>query len=343
MLDRLVENALGFLSQAIETLESAPKFSVINFYAAVELFLKARLLREHWSLVVTKSPDWEKFVSGDFVSVSFDEACTRLDKIAQSPIAPRARGKFDAVRLHRNKMVHFFHAGQDSEHRVIEDIAIEQLHAWYELHQLLLQQWKDVFEPWQSELAGIERQLQRHKKYLGAKFDALKPKLDEIASQGQNVYSCTRCNFPAAVMIEGGVTGLREGDCLVCGAFNKWLSMKCPSCDEEGILHDGVRFSCECGCSLEERGLVDALDETEVTKDDYMDNPYPANCGECEGWHTVVCREEKNLCVVCLDVADELTHCGFCGEASTGRLEDSYLLGCGQCEGSVNWNSRKDD
>jgi hypothetical protein len=136
LLARLVENALGFLSHAIDCLETAPKFSVIDFYAAVELFLKARLLHEHWSLVVTKNPDWEKFVSGDFISVSFDEACTRLDKIVQSPIPARARSKFDAVRLHRNKMVHFFHAGEGAQHQIIEDVAIEQLRAWYELHQL---------------------------------------------------------------------------------------------------------------------------------------------------------------------------------------------------------------
>jgi hypothetical protein len=343
LLDRLVENALGFLSHAIEALEDAPKFSVIDFYTAVELFLKARLLREHWSLVVTKNPDWEKFVSGDFASVTFDEACIRLDKVVQSPVPPRARGKFDAVRLHRNKMVHFFHVGEKSQHHVIEDIAIEQLHAWSELHQLLLQQWKEVFNPWQKELAKIESQLQRHKKYLAAKFEAVKPRLDEIAASGQDICACTLCNFPAAVMIDGDVSGLREGTCLVCGAANTWLSMKCPSCGEDAILYDGGHFSCECGHSLDEQGLVGALDETVVTKDNYFENPYPANCGECEGWHTVVARDDKNLCVVCLDVTDELSHCEFCSEASTGRLEDSYLYGCGQCDGSVGWHGNKDD
>ncbi|MBR1169147.1 hypothetical protein [Bradyrhizobium liaoningense] len=343
MLGRLVENAIGFLSHSIEALETAPKFSVIDFYAAVELFLKARLLREHWSLVVAKNPDWERFLAGDFVSVSFDEACTRLDKVVRSSIPSRARDKFDAVRLHRNKMVHFFHAGEDSQHRVIEDIAIEQLHAWYELHQLLLQQWKEVFEPWQKELAGIERQLQSHKKYLAARFDALKPKLDEIAAGGQSVCSCTFCNFAAAVMVAGDISGLHDGNCLVCGAANMWLSMECPDCGKNAILYDGCDFSCECGYSPDERGLVEALDETVVTKDNYFDNPYPANCGECEGWHTVVSREGKNFCVVCLDVADELSYCGFCAEASTGSLEDSYLVGCGQCDGSAGWHARKDD
>ncbi|WP_143201595.1 hypothetical protein, partial [Bradyrhizobium sp. NAS96.2] len=282
LLARLVENAIGFLSHAIDALETAPKFSVIDFYSAVELFLKARLLREHWSLVVAKSPDWEKFVSGDFVSVSFEEACIRLDKVARSPIPQRARAKFDAVRLHRNKMVHFFHVGEQGQSHLIEAVAIEQLRAWYELN-LLLQQWEDVFQPWQKELAQIERQLQRHKGYLAAKFDTLKPRLDELESEGRHIRGCRICNFVAAVMTEVELPELYEGECLVCGAFNKWLLMSCPNCREWAILSDGAQFSCECGYSPDERSLVNDLDETVVTKDNYFDNPYPANCGECEG------------------------------------------------------------
>lgn len=343
LLNRLVENALGFLSRAIETLEAAPKFSVIDFYAAVELFLKARLLREHWSLVATKNPDWAKFVAGDFVSVGFEEACDRLDKVVQSPVPPKARSRFNSVRLHRNRMVHFFHVGEDEYHQIIEDVAIEQLGAWYELHQLLRQQWKDVFEPWQEGLAAIEKQLERHRKYLVAKFEALKPELDKAAAGGHDICNCTRCNFGAAVMGDGGISGLKEGNCRVCGTANKWLSMECSSCGNEAFVYDGADFSCECGHSLDERGLVKALDETVVTKDDYFENPYPANCGECEGWHTVVSRNDRNLCVVCLDVTDELDTCGFCSEATTGTLEDSHLFGCGQCDGSAGWNADKDD
>ncbi|MGC0325020.1 hypothetical protein ABIG06_005649 [Bradyrhizobium sp. USDA 326] len=342
LLERLVENALGFLSHAIETLESAPKFSVIDFYAAVELFLKARLLREHWSLVVAKNPDWEKFVSGDFVSVTFEEACSRLEKVVQAPIPSRARAKFDAVRLHRNKMVHFFHAGEEGQNQLIEAVAIEQLHAWYELH-MLLRQWKDVFEPWQKKVAQIELRLQRHKKYLAAKFDALKPDLKRFEGEGKLIRGCSFCNFSAAVMAKGGISNLYEGKCLVCGAFNKWLLMKCPQCNECSVLSDGGQFDCTCGHSLEVHDLADILDETVVTKDNYFENPYPANCGECEGWHTVVSHEGKNLCVLCLDVSAELHTCEFCHEACTGELEDSYLHGCGQCEGSAGWNADKDD
>ena len=56
-LASLVENAIDFLDRALRDLDSAPKYSVIHFYAAVELFLKARLLAEHWSLVIAKRQD----------------------------------------------------------------------------------------------------------------------------------------------------------------------------------------------------------------------------------------------------------------------------------------------
>ncbi|HDX8403318.1 TPA: hypothetical protein RQN00_003427 [Aeromonas dhakensis] len=68
MLGRLVDNAFDFLNKAVVELNDYPKFSVINFHAAVELFLKARLMKENWSLVVSnrQEPNWDKFISGNF-------------------------------------------------------------------------------------------------------------------------------------------------------------------------------------------------------------------------------------------------------------------------------------
>ena len=42
-LQLLVENAIDFLNQAADELANNPKYSVIHFYTAVELLLKARL------------------------------------------------------------------------------------------------------------------------------------------------------------------------------------------------------------------------------------------------------------------------------------------------------------
>ena len=51
--DSLVRNAMDFLKKSVDELEESPKYSVIYFSTAVELFLKARLLREHWSLIIS--------------------------------------------------------------------------------------------------------------------------------------------------------------------------------------------------------------------------------------------------------------------------------------------------
>ena len=117
MFSRLVENGFDFLFKAIDELKDQPKYSVIHFHAAVELFVKARLMHEHWSLVVTKrqEPAWEKFVAGDFQSVSLDEAASRLSKIVRSGLSAPELEAFREVARHRNKMVHFFHEAHTDE------------------------------------------------------------------------------------------------------------------------------------------------------------------------------------------------------------------------------------
>jgi len=93
----LVANAVDFLTLATEEFKERPKHSIIAFHSAVELFLKARLMEEHWSLVVSKTPDLASFERGDFVSVTFEEACQRLAKIVGSAIPERARLTLDVI------------------------------------------------------------------------------------------------------------------------------------------------------------------------------------------------------------------------------------------------------
>jgi hypothetical protein len=75
----LVRNAIDFARKSVEEIKRSPKFSMIHFCSALELFLKARLLREHWSLVVSQpeKASLAKFRSGGFHSVSMEEATKR--------------------------------------------------------------------------------------------------------------------------------------------------------------------------------------------------------------------------------------------------------------------------
>jgi hypothetical protein len=69
---------------------------------------------------------------------------------------------------------------------------------------------------------------------------------------------------------------------------------------------------------LDERGLVNEINEFVVTKDNYFDAVVPANCSECEGYRTVVEYESEYLCVNCFTVCEQLEACGWCGAESAG-------------------------
>ena len=101
LFQRLTTSALEFLRRAMAEAEANPKFALVHFCAGLELILKARLLREHWSLVVTSKPDLRKFQSGDFrESVSLGRLpssdllvslTTRFQRMHQPPLR-KSRG-----------------------------------------------------------------------------------------------------------------------------------------------------------------------------------------------------------------------------------------------------------
>ena len=130
MFDSLVGNAFDFLEHSSQELEISPKYSLINFTAAIELLLKARLMLEHWSLIIEEpqKANLSQFLNGDFRSIGMEEAIQRLKSIANSPISDKERRVFHALREHRNKLVHFFHPNYVGrpDHTAIESVVVEQ-------------------------------------------------------------------------------------------------------------------------------------------------------------------------------------------------------------------------
>jgi hypothetical protein len=122
IFDEIVLNAIDFTNRSVKELKRSPKYSMIHFAAAVELFLKARLLREHWSLVVSRPElaSLQDFRSGKFHSVSVEEAIRRLRNVANETISDRAEKAFRAVADHRNRLIHFFHPTLSSTAKTAE-------------------------------------------------------------------------------------------------------------------------------------------------------------------------------------------------------------------------------
>lgn len=111
---QLLANGLDFINHAVESLRGEPdakalKLAIIYLDAGVELVLKERLIREHWTLVFRRpgAARREEFQSGDFQSASFDECIDRLIHIVGWSIQDKERRKLKQFRRKRNALMHF--------------------------------------------------------------------------------------------------------------------------------------------------------------------------------------------------------------------------------------------
>lgn len=193
MFSRLVLNAIEFFKRSVAELQDNPKYSVINFHASVELFFKARLMQEHWSLILTKpdQADYSKFIKGDFHSVSLDEAIKRLKNIAGESLSEEERKSFDRIREHRNQLVHLFHPNYDKKPDMImlSSIVAEQCRAWFYLYKLLTERWRDRFQVHLSDIEKLNFSMHRHKDFLKVKFESLWPEIEQEIAEGAKFIS----------------------------------------------------------------------------------------------------------------------------------------------------------
>lgn len=342
IFDSLTRNAFDFLERGIAEFDKSPKYSVIHFCAAVEMLLKARLMKEHWSLIVSK-PDQAnltKFMAGDFISVTLEDCRARIRDVAGEDIGDDAYNSFRALANHRNKMVHFFHQGLDSDEKAKAQIVAEHCRSWFHLHRLL-NRWGGYFHDFGSEIAHADRAMKGHRKYLAAKFKALKPELDAARKAGSAPKACSACGFKAAIpdAPDDQIASLR---CLVCDHAETQVELECPHCGESIVIANEGYATCEhCGGVIEPEHLVDALTKDVVGTKDYFETGLPANCGTCDGYHTVVERGDMYFCANCFDLSDHVEQCEWCNELNTGDMEHSYSVGCSHCDGKV--GREKDD
>ncbi len=333
-VDDLIGNATDFLKSATADLSARPKHSVIAFYTAIELIVKARLMAEHWTLVVSKNAERGQFAKGDFVSVTFDEACARLQNVIGSPLPDNAKAIFNSLRKHRNKMVHFYHEGE-ADKNALESIALEQLLGWRALVSLIENQWQGIFANMAFDITAIDQDFAEHRLYAKAKFESLAERLAEIADAGGVLVDCHSCTFKAAERREE-LAAVFSSRCLVCNACRRWMVTPCPSCsvDLTNEGDDGAACkSCDAAFTMEE--LVEHLNQEIITKDNYFDVMTPANCANCEGYHTVISWDGSYVCLNCIEHSDEIGVCGWCGEGNNGELEASFVYGCSACDGNV--------
>lgn len=352
MFESLVRNAIDFLKKSVDELEKDPKYSVIHFFAAIELFLKARLLAEHWTLILTdinrvrrkEHTILQKLKDGDVHTVGLDKAIERLRKVCELHIPKKADSAFREVKKHRNKLIHFFHPEyhKDPPYGTYDEIVPEQWSAWYHLHKLLTEKWIEHFGDYSDEFDELESLIMANKKFLAAKYEELKPNIEAEKRNGLKYETCTWCGFESA-RFEEMYDLLYSRNCRVCFHRDNTLHIKCPECKNEVLIEDQGVGECpnpDCDFSSD----IDYLDSLFVGYQDPKDDPEVAYCAECEyaSDPSVIClNDEKGvyLCLNCLTIHYSAGKCGFCDTYVAGMdFEASYSFGCIFCDGAVGYD-----
>lgn len=343
-LSRLIDNGFVFLEKAIDQFQKEPKFSVINFCIATELFLKARLMKEHWSLVVSTNPDINAFKKGDFKSINFKDLIPKIEAITGEKFELDVKTCFNGLANHRNKMVHFYHDFSKGAEKHIEQIAIEQCSGWHFLRGLL-GKWDEIFEPYEEKIHRVDSKMKRHSVYLKTVYKNILPEIKLAISEGAVFTDCRICKNKSSEVKEL-TEFLYLSRCKVCHFSDEYVTIPCQEEDCEGIIKiDGYSsgqaeyFCPECEQEITHKELSEILNDEPATHHNYMDH-IEMNCAECEVPGEVIKHREYYICLNCLQVDGELSICGWCneGQIGGGNLEFSALSGCSFCDGSSGWH-----
>ncbi len=341
----LVQNAFDFLERGIADFGNSPKYSVIHFCAAVEMFIKARLMQEHWSLIVSKpdQADLSKFIVGNFESVTLAEARSRLSAIAHEEIPNEAFSSFRELANHRNKIIHFFHADIEGDERARETIVAEHCRSWFQLHRLLCR-WNDHFGDFETKISRADHSMKEHRQYLSAKYKALNKELDVFRNSDNPPRTCNSCGFKSAIPdpIDDHIAIVK---CKVCDHIETQVQIECPQCEKTITIANEGYGTCEhCNKIIEPDDIGEALADhgaAHFAAQNGDDSLEPASCDQCDGYQTVINRSGIYFCTNCFGIFDHIECCEWCNEPNTGDMEHSYVTGCNHCEGHTGWH--KDD
>ncbi|WP_435613463.1 hypothetical protein [Streptomyces sp. bgisy159] len=254
-----VRNGIDYLASVVEHLDENAsdvgprdlKYAVLHLQAAVEVLLKARLQREHWSLVF-KDPGRaarKDFESGDFESCGTDATIDRLRDIAGIAIDRKEAEALKDLAKDRNALQHYglthnAHAVEARAGRVLDFLM-----RFLDIHLLPL------LEGQERERAGrdmipVAEGVKNISSYVKRRLNRLR---GELAGLESRTIMCPSCEQMTLVVAP------HSGDCRFCGA--SWDSAEllsfnylgcsdgllaraypCPQCDT-GAFVEGVNFA----------------------------------------------------------------------------------------------------
>lgn len=336
--DDVVSNALDFFTQSINQIETKPKYSVINFCAGLELLLKARLLLEHWSLVMAKPEDADliKFRSGDFQSVTMEASIKRLTGTCGEVFSVEEKKCYKGLRDHRNRLIHFYHDvyTKKSTPTLLEQIAAEQCNAWRFLHERLDGPWSEHFKRHTAAVRRLNQKLHRLRLFLKTKFASLSGVIKKDTEEGVEYQKCSSCGYRSSKVDEEHEPVFMS-ECKVCGNTERFLRLYCSKCrTQSSNITDITAASCsneDCEKMFELQDVLAKYGPPSDPKDQGSPHFYCAACEYSEPSATTL--GDNPFCFSCMQWFSCEDECRYCGENLVGfDPSDSAWLGCFMCE-----------
>lgn len=208
----LAENALDYLilsgEQFAQGGERMLKHALANVGDGVELLVKARLERDDWSLVFSApgKATRERYESGEFVSVRFDQATERLRDSCSFELTPDETGLLGELRQVRNRVRHFrLKLSREAAGSLLARATAFGLD-FYSKH---LEGAGDLLE---SELAELRARLGTLEEFVEHRLAQVQPEADQLGDvrligcphcSQQTLYpdgECVRCLFCRSTM-----------------------------------------------------------------------------------------------------------------------------------------------
>lgn len=209
------------------------KYAVLNLACGLELILKARLEKEHWSLIfanVNKAAK-EKIKQGDFVSVDMETAIDRLKNISEVSLSLKTQNDLKAIRKIRNKIMHF---AVNVNVRELRALVAKGINIFIEFYKENFE-----FEADDSFIYDLSQALVEFDEFVSSRLEALKDVL-ETENRPTIRQECSQCLQDALVINDDIVK------CLFCGHESSKRELAesvaespvevCPECGEETFV-----------------------------------------------------------------------------------------------------------
>lgn len=238
------QNAMSSLSHGVEhfvdkeTAENL-KFAVIHVFHAVELFLKARLAKEHYLLIYTKP---ECSIDSDAHTVSFDAMIGRLnnigleftrDELNDLKMLRRFRNTIEHHKIEANKNEVKNYIGRAA--RFLEDFIKSEL-------DIILKDVipEDIYKNLSEAIYSYEERLRKTLKEMDGNLPSCKKDMDS----DYDIINCEVCG-EETVVIPDGRYGENKTKCYFCN--EEYIYEQCDRCGRHVLnMERGSVYCSDC-------------------------------------------------------------------------------------------------